>query len=374
MVKTLKQFYDGLSSQTQSWFAINCDAWFDINEPDYYRKYKPVTTSSKDYRFVYNFKPTHSWDSYGLCDIMKNLEDMWFSSLVHKRNESSITDDEVAEALIDYINKAEDNVSEKIFLVCSERQNQQKVLSKYLEARYGNSNRYPMCYELFFVEDFSDILDKLNFDKLDFNTSSNDFRRLFEILGEKMLELLASEQPETFARRLKEVEKNTTSYAPLDIDKQLYENMHDIFDRKFFVDNSWTQEQKAEVVKSLFASDYSDYAIAAFEKFAREIIAVDETYKRFIYELVKECPALGNKIYEAKKPDSEIDENTPVDMTFRYSKEIRKLGKLANVCVRESLSKANNSFLKEVGSIIRLTGYNFYEIYDMLYPDEALTA
>ena len=38
--------------------------------------------------------------------------------------------------------------------------------------------------------------------------------------------------------------------------------------------------------------------------------------------------------------------------------------------MRKSLSKANNGFLKDIGSIIRLVGYNFDDIYNMMYPDE----
>lgn len=370
-MKTLKQFYDGLSKTSQDWFKDECKVWFDESQPDYLRRYKPVTESMADVEFKSSYTPKGGYSYYGSDDKEKDLESMWVSDLVHKRDELKvITDKQLADTLIDYYDKMKEFHSRKTLLACNERANQVAVMKHYVSKNYETA---PLCYGLFFVEDYDKIMEQLNFESVNVRSySTRQFVTIVEIFGDGALEKIATENPGDFACKYHDLyEEANGTYSPKQEYVDTYERMQRIFDRKFFVDNSWTDSQKRDIVKAMYSSDWSDRAVRRFEEFAREILSVDHRYSRFIYDLVRECPSLGNKIYEAKKPDDEINPNDGVDMTFRYSKEIRKLGKLANICVRESLSKANNSFLKEIGSLIRLTGYHFNEIYDMMYPDEA---
>lgn len=373
MAKTLKQFYDGLSENSKKWIKSKCNFWFDETEPDYKVKYRPVTASISDCKYVSSFKPKNTWSYYDLINNCNDLEAMWFADLIHKRDELNlITDDQLADILIDYMQKTDnrniDNRS-KIFFVCKNKDNQIKVIKEYLNTRFDDGH-VPIGWMLYLTEDY-DKLHETDLSELDFeHLDVDEFACVMEIFGYDRLEEIATAKRDDFCKQFRALKSRAKYEKATEEISKLYEKMLDVFDRKFFVDNSWTDREKKSIVYQLYSSDYSDRALEFFEEFAREILSVDHKYSKFIYELVKDCPALGNKIYEAKKPDSDINPNDPVEMTFRYSKELRKLGKIANICMRKSLSKANNGFLKDIGSIIRLVGYNFDDIYNMMYPDE----
>jgi len=372
MAKTLREFYDDLSVTSKNWFTKECDLWFNEFEPDCVRKYKPVTENMKDFKYKSSYTPKSSYSYYSSDTKMKDLEAMWVANLIHLRDELKvITDEQVAEALKEYYGHMKDFNDMKLFLACKERSNQIDVLKYYLDKNYDNSEGYPLRYGLFMVNDYGNIINELNFENVAIRSlSTREFVSMIEIFGDKALEMLAEKNPRDFAQKYREMQEEVKAYQPKQEYVDLHKKMQDIFDRKFFVDGSWTRDDKRDIIKQMYASDWIDRALSRFEDFAKDILSVDHRYSKMIYMLVQECPSLGNKIYEAKKPNEEINPNDSVDMTFRYSKEIRKLGKIANICARESLSKANNGFLKDIGSIIRLTGYNFNEIYNMMYPDE----
>jgi len=372
MAKTLKEFYDDLSVTSKNWFRDKCDLWFNEFESDYIRKYKPVTENMKDFKFKSSYKPKSSYSYYSSDTKQLDLEAMWVANLIHLRDELKlITDEDVAEALKEYYGHMKEFHDMKLFLACKERSNQIDVLKYYLDKNYDNNEGYPLHYGLFMVNDYSNIINELNFEAISMRSlRTNEFVTMIEIFGDKALEILAEKNPTDFAQKYREMQEEVKVYQPKQEYIDLHKKMQNIFDRKFFIDNSWTRDNKRDIIKQMYASDWIDRALRRFEDFARDILSVDHKYSKMIYMLVQECPSLGNKIYEAKKPDEELNPNDSVEMTFRYSKEIRKLGKIANICARESLSKANNGFLKDIGSIIRLTGYNFNEIYNMMYPDE----
>ena len=372
MAKTLREFYDDLSVTSKNWFTKECDLWFNEFEPDCVRKYKPVTENMKDFKYKSSYTPKSSYSYYSSDTKMTDLEAMWVANLIHLRDELKlITDEQVAEALKEYYGHMKEFHDMKLFLACKERSNQIDVLKYYLDKNYDNSEGYPLKYALFMVNDYGNIINELNFENVTIRSlNTREFVSMIEIFGDKALEVLAEKNPKDFAQKYKEMQEEVKAYQPKQEYIDLHKKMQDIFDRKFFVDSSWTRDDKREIIRQMYASDWIDRALRRFEDFAKDILSVDHRYSKMIYMLVQECPSLGNKIYEAKKPNEEINPNDPVDMTFRYSKEIRKLGKIANICARESLSKANNGFLKDIGSIIRLTGYNFNEIYNMMYPDE----
>ena len=372
MAKTLREFYDDLSVTSKDWFRNTCELWFNEFEPEGVRKYKPATVDTKDFKFKSTYKPTSTYSYYGTDNKMRDLEAMWVANLIHLRDELKlISDEDVAEALKEYCDKMKDFYDIKIFLACKEHKNQVDVLRYYLSKSYDEKDGYPLRYGLFMVNDYSNIINELNFNAINiFSLKTSEFVSMIEIFGNSTLEILAKEKPLAFAQKYKEMKEEVKGYSPKQEYLDLYEKMRDIFDRKFFVDNSWTRDDRRDIIKQMYSSDWIDRAIRKFEDFAKDILSVDHRYSKLIYDLVQECPSLGNKIYEAKKPDDEINPNDPVEMTFRYSKEIRKLGKIANICVRKTLSKANNGFLKEIGSMIRLNGYDFNGIYYMMYPDE----
>jgi hypothetical protein len=106
------------------------------------------------------------------------------------------------------------------------------------------------------------------------------------------------------------------------------------------------------------------------EDFMERIVAVDHKYLRYLYNIVEKLPSLATEIYEQKKPDEELTGNESIPQTYRYSKDIRKLAKIAHACARKSVSKVNSAFLKEISPLLKIYGYNFNTIYDALYPED----
>lgn len=375
MARTLHEFYDNLSESAQEWIRKECRAWFDENQPDYQRKFVPVTKDAKDILFHKSEPKSTGWHSYySNSDKQRDLENMYISELVHKRDELKIiSDEDVRDAIIDFIQKVEGDAEGgvKLAFACNEQANQRLAYSAILSTLYSKG-KYPLGIKLFFVDDFDRLNEDIDFNEIDFDTVDRDeFTILCEIFGSKCLEKLANENMITFARNYRKIKELIKSDKRCELQVvDLYVAMRKIFDRKFFVDNSWTDESKREIIKEMYQNSYPDTALRRFEMFVEDIISVDSRYMKYIYDLVDYYPALGNHIYEAKKPEDEINPNDPVDMTYRYSKDIRKLGRIANICTRKSLSKANNGFLKDIGSIIRLVGYNFNAIYEMMYPNE----
>lgn len=376
-MKTLRQFYDGLSGVARTWIDKNCLDWFDKNEPDYYRKYKPIHENITDVKFDTKYRKSGSYSWYSMDDQCRDLEALWVDSLIQRRDNGIISDHDVAEALLSYymgnenVGKKLSYMDRRIFLACKDKKNQEKVYRQYLTDEFES---LPLHASLFFVNDFDNIekdatvISSKQLAKLD----RMEFTTVFEIFGDNMLRKLAIENPEGFAKQLRNFSYHGKTAEANDINGVIYRKMNAIFDEMFFLSSSvWSDKDKQDVIEERFGNcEFTDNALRYFEEFARDVLSVDHQYSRYIFALVRTCPALGNYIYDAKKPETEINENTPVEMTFRYSKDIRKLGKIANICVRESLSKANNSFLKGIGSLIRLYGYDFNTIYDAMYPDE----
>ena len=89
-----------------------------------------------------------------------------------------------------------------------------------------------------------------------------------------------------------------------------------------------------------------------------------------MYEIIDKLPALGNKVYEQKKPDCDLKGDEQGDQVYRYNKTIRKLAKLANICSRKSLSKVNGKLYKEVAPLVKIYGYDFNTLYAVVMDED----
>lgn len=378
-MKSLKDFFDALTPESKKWLLSKrrFTAWFDENEPDGYRKYTPLYSDDPSDLGQYKslkVKSTSGWRSwYDSDERIKDLEKRIFDQLYHARMKNEITDKDIIVFIDQYQTTVESKLEYKdAFLII-----QDKHLRKECYRALINGKDEPLSPEqmLFGLDDYSDVKSIFGSEPMDLSDySGSDLVSFTEIFGAECFEGYARKNPRKFGNRLRSIEY-FCKYRNDEGQKQICEEFKDMFDRLFFLDNGWTDSEKKEAVIGRYSDSgtSTDQALDYFENFANDILSVDHKYYRFIYTLVGVCPALGNYIYDAKKPDDEINENTITEMKFRYNKEIRKLGKLANICIRESLSKANNSFLKEVGPLLRLYNFNFNMIYNMMFPeDEAI--
>lgn len=145
-----------------------------------------------------------------------------------------------------------------------------------------------------------------------------------------------------------------------------------LFDRLFFGENGWNDEQKNKVIHTMAISrgfnsyfNANDDVLREVEHFIKNVCSVDKKYLKYLYQIIKENPSLATKLYEEKKPDTELSGNEPTDMTYRYPVWLRKLFLLMGCCARKTISKVNAGKLKNEGiALLRLYNYDFDQFFE----------
>jgi hypothetical protein len=347
-MKTLKQYFDSLTPNAQEWIKNECEDWFDINEPDYYKKAK-VTSSNK---VIENYIEE-------LPEQVSYYSSLNRQTLVKLALESMINNPAISQATIDkfvvsMVNKFASDCTRDIHMYVSDKYKAQ-VFDKRNNESYHSDDRVTLdiAHYLYTLKDFSEI--KLNWDKI-YEDS--------EIVKTVMEDVLGRDN------YLDIISKNNTSF----VEKLPIKQMNDIFDELFFCRDTWNKSEKLRLLKVRYVNQLmkgeSEYNLKLVEDFMERIVAVDHKYLRYLYNIVEKLPSLATEIYEQKKPDEELTGNESIPQTYRYSKDIRKLAKIAHACARKSVSKVNSAFLKEISPLLKIYGYNFNTIYDALYPED----
>lgn len=339
---TLREWYDNLSENGQKVFRGMTRLWFDENEPDGYRKLNP------------DFSEELSKLSYHSSSDGKDFFAIQYLALYKQTH----TVDEFNKVLLDTINKffrrengyLDKNITPDIILLCDDIELRRDFVKLIYTDRY---EQLPLGKALYLVNDFSNVPRELSKYKIQEVDCIED--GLQEIVGTETVKQLAVESPNLVC--VKNNEDN------------------DLFDDVFFCENGWNDDQRRRFIRQYYCNTYSHKIVQdryqdGFRDFIKRIVAVDQKYLRYMYDIIAECPALGNKIYDEKKPDDELTGNETPEMTFRYSKLIRKLARIANICARKSLSGVNGKALKELSPLIKLYGYNFNDIYDCIMDIE----
>ena len=339
-MKTLKQWYDSLSEDAQLRLRINCTAWLDISEEDYYRKLRLSSLSELTNGII-------------KCNQYSNSDraDLFMLAFMQelKANHDEKTFNDYCALLTHQYVDIEDVYSDlpKDFWMLFDDRNKQKEMFKI--CYQTRQHALTLYNQLFFVEDFDNIPQYIDLEHGMFTEQLSDVT--VEIFG-------------------REIIRNYLKIKPLDM---LFETGKEskLFDDLFFCEDGWTEEQKNHFLDYRYyprherkISDSDD--LESFEDFIKRIVSVDQRYLRNIYNIISKVPSIGNKVYSQKKPDSELTGNETPEMTFRYSKLIRKLARIANICARKSLSDVNGKFLKEISPIIKMYGYNWNDIYDCI--------
>lgn len=339
-MKTLKQWFDGLSEEAKKEVMRHCDDWLDTNASDYYKhtSLKEVTDrESLGYHLYDNFDKDSS--QYRETKELYMRQGMMYKWLCTHHPEIMSKED-CDHALLNMLNG--NNSSSILIFLINDEEKRIKAWVKKQERAGDNLTFWDWLYTL---KDFSDIKLPDNV----FLPNNTLTPGLIEILGHDYCYELAKD-----------------NYSAL-IGGLSYKKQSDLFDELFFCDNGWNDTIKKKVLQKLYIPDYGDIHLDQFEDFIQRIVAVDKKYLEFIKQIIDRYPALAMKVYNQKKPDSELTGNEKPSMLFRYSKEIRDLARIAAACSRRTISQANLKGLHEIGQLVKLYGYNFTDIYNAMY-------
>jgi len=319
-MKTLKQWFDGLSAATQAHVEKNAEFWFDKSRPDYRRITEPD---------IPQLKAQIKEDGGIRYDQSKTIAHL--ISMVHKLIPADLT-------------KAQHD------LWIQELIRQDKTTLKYLsldqqreyiqESRVKNGQ-----YELFDLLFLSDDFGNINWKRL--NPSSIE-------LNEPTMEILGFEQSCEMAK----LKPSLMNIKSIDIN-------NDIFDTLFFGENGWTDRQKHDVLGEYKANtrDVAD--------FMKRIVTVDKSYLREVYRIIERNTALAAELYKLKKDTFDLkgDENT--EMLYRYPKEFRRLFQIAACCERKNVGKAMAGTIGDSAALMKLYSWDWNMVFDCLYPEYA---
>lgn len=340
-MKTLKQWYDSLSEDTQKWVDVNCSAWFDKNQADYYRKAPEYALDEKAFREMLKI----SMDDRNSESTQTRMLSARYAAALYYLNQkhpelidTKTKDDRILELLENSYLRSSD-----MFLYIADRDKKLTAFDKTFR-RYSN---YTFENYLYLISDYSNIV-------LDTEMCS------IPMMSAQVVEILGKEQ----AKQL----LNDTDIGPTAKMIRAGED-NELFDEMFFCDKDMTQYRKKLILNELYCANYHMPDTKDIQDFFKRIVAVDHSYLRFIYQIIDKYPSLAMKLYNEKKPNMEI-EGKGVSEQFRYSPEIRRMFIIAHMCTLKRVTKTKASITKEVAPLLKIYGYNFDTIYDALYPDD----
>lgn len=344
-MKTLKQWYDSLSEPTQAWIDRNCSAWFDKNQADYYRK--PSTKIDEKGLNWYLNSPWETTDSdYSnsaeltsrYAKILRYLAD----------NHPDIVSQEAADkAILDVIKT---NLSQKrSWLYLSDANKKAGFALAYGKA-YSN-DKLELHNYLYLIDDF----DNINID-LERCIKPSLTAEVIEIIGMDNARKIA-ETMDTYD--LRQAVKWGKDNALID-------------ELLFCEASNLTQAKKRELIAKIYWDNSYLPTEDSVADFFKRIVAVDHSYLRYFINIVHQYPAIAMKLYTQKKPAEELTGNESIAETFRYNKELRKLFVIAHMCQLKNMTKNKASIAKEVAPLLKIYGYNWNEIYDAMYPEDAI--
>ena len=347
-MKTLRQWYDGLSINAKEWMQKHCDDWFDANEEDCYKKPSKGSTEGALTAYHATFPETpRYYDNLNRQDTIKML-------LESLRHNPDITQAKIDMLVKDLVKSYKGDCCNDIHMYASEDIRKEIFLKRHNE-RYGDdSMAVDIDHYLYLIKDYDEMY--INWDELYHDRTLNT-AIMDEIIGRKnFLQVVKKSDPVGFAEQIPDRQRN------------------ELFDALFFCEDGWSHKTKLDILHKRYiyplCKGETERNLRVFADFMERIVCVDHSYLRYIYKFVEEVPSIANDIYEQKKPSDELTGNETIPQTYRYPKDIRKLAKIAHACARKSVSKANSAFLKEISPLLRLYGYNFNDIYDALYPED----
>lgn len=339
---TLREYLDGLSEDAIKWIKENCK-FIDMESKDGYRHKEPandiIEQRLSDNSYSRDVSETEviintlllrdKKGNYVYNDSNMSTDDRneLVYRIIYDRHGSNTLDHGVAYYLpLGYIRLAA-----------------KEEIKRYQEdAEPADKDKLRLKHLLLFTDDFSNI----DWDKLSMDNWMYIDKGLLDILPKDIAKKYLLQQPR--ALRVNEIPMNC-----------------DVFDELFFGEDGWTEDQKHAVIREF------DNSLNGIANFMERIVAVDKKYLRDIYKLItRNGKALSNELYCLQKPADE-QANCAKKYKYRYADEYRKLFWIARCCYLGYTNKTAVSKMKDAGSLLKLYGYNFDNIFDMLYPEYA---
>lgn len=333
-MKTFKEWFDGLSEKAQSLIVDSC-SWVDLNEPDYRKKASKIKQVDETIQeLLQNYNPQ---GNFFRSISLSQLRTFALESIRIAGHTGLIPDSTVDKIISDYADS--DNSGRWVDIKDPE------LRKKTFDEQYKGhwSRTYNLWSYLCTIEDF----DNIDWAECNFDRTNSITPEIAEILG-------------------KEKTKSLLKQYPL-----LLCNLHDLpldcelFDELWFGEDGWTTEQKKTLIRNKYKS-----CMTHFKDFLQRIVAVDHGYLRWMQYFIEQSSAFASDIYSERKPEEEITSTTGVQGKFRFNKDIRQLAHICACCERKRVGKAMQANLGISGSLLKLYGFNFNEIYNALFPDD----
>ena len=341
-MKTLKQWYDSLSVPAQEWVVENCSTWFDKDQVDYYRKAETVKDNASLTSFLLDATDIDKYSDYSNARVIAHKY-LILLRYLHNTQPELISENTLNSCIYRVLESGMHTKNDWLYLQGDVRQ----FAFRKCFARY---NKMKLADALYLVKDY---------DNLDLNWEEIDIPKLIP----EVVEIIGIEEA-------KKIAKEGGEYAVSRIVN--YGKESELFDELFFCKDSWlTQFDKMRILDRIYANSNSLPNLQTIEDFFKRIVAVDHSYLRYIYMIIKRYPAIATQLYQQKKPEAELTGNESTVEQYRYSKEIRKLFVIAHMCVLKRVSKVKSSIAKEVAPLLKIYGYKWDDVYDALYPEDS---
>lgn len=345
---TLREYIDSLPEKSQQWLKDNCK-FIDFESKDGYRHYEPqadiIETRLADQS--YNRKISESEIVVNMLLLRDDKGEYVYG------NSNTMSTDERNETVyrIVYDRHGSEmlNYRETYYLPLGYvRLAAKEKIKRYQEDQdESNKNKLRLVDLLLFTDDFSNI----------------DWNTLYMDSYYEMNEALLAIFPKEIAKKylLERPDALAVDNIPMNCD---------VFDELFFGEDGWTEDQKKVILRK-FTDTTNSVA-----NFMERIVAVDKKYLRYIYQIICRTrdsngpKSFSNQLYCLQKPVDELA-NCKKKLKYRYSDEYRKLFWIVRCCYLGYTNRTAVSKMKDAGSILKLYGYNFDEIFNMLYPEYA---
>lgn len=342
-MKTLKQWYDSLSEPAQEWIVKNCSAWFDKNQADYYRKPSAVSDNAKDLQEF--LAHGNTFEKYSDSDNFKSSTARYLSLLKYLNQTCpDVIPNNLVNLCAYQLIKATQAQTDAWLYVDADNKD---TAFKCTFQRY---DKMAFRHYLYLIKDY----DKMEFDWKQCEIPS---------LTKEVIEIIGWDNAVNVA---KQSDMHSLSLMIS------YGKPNELFDQLFFCkDSHLNQSEKLNLLSRLYNNNSHLPSEETTADFFKRIVAVDHSYLRYIFSIIQRYPALAMKLYSEKKPESELTGNESSSEQYRYNKEIRKLFVIAHMCALKRVSKVKSGIVKEVAPLLKIYGYNWTDIYDAMYPEDA---
>lgn len=354
-MKTLKQWYDGLSEKAQERIKEKCILWFDPEQPDYYRKRDKVSKDMLTSLLETDlYAITRKYNlSYG-DEYARKFQNLFMLAYLV---DGGIISEQVADKAImkDYCKHDRVGVG---FLFVSDK-NRDEAYKQYIgydSACRDSWNRIDFFEYLYLIKDF-DTIGEIDWNYVVKPVDLDYINK--EIIGPENTRKLALKDCIDYISNLRCKEE-----SPL-FDELFYETDDEGHPKH----GCWDSSDRDRIVSWYLDSRHTD--LKTTEDFIYRFVCVNpKKYLPKLYNIIEGNPVIGTMMFTQKKDLTEIQEkHLKGEAQYKYCREVRSLAKIINSCVRKAISNQTQKQLKEYGPLVKLYGYDFWTIYNAMEID-----